>query len=186
MPYFSPEPLELVDLATLLESALGSRELVDAYNRRDVPLRMFPSAGGLQPLDVHVMVSNVRDIERGQYRYNPVDRSLVLLEQGDIRVPLVEAVIQTDWIYYAPVVVVLVGRLDRCYWKYGTRGYRYLNVDTGCAYLALHLVAEAMGLFGNPLAAFDDDRMNELLRLDGRDRFANLLFAVGRRPPRWQ
>ena len=186
MPYFSPQPIQLAELATLLDTAVGSRSLVDAYNRRDVPRRPFPSAGGLQPIDVHVIVRHVVDLESGRYRYNPVGHSLSFLERGDFGVPLVEAAIQTDWLYYAPVVVALVGRLDRCFWKYGTRGYRYLNVDTGCAYFALHLAAEAMGLFGNALAAFDDDRMNELFRLDGHDRFANLLFAVGHRPSRWR
>lgn len=186
MPYFSPRPVTLIELATLLEHAVGTRSVVDAYNRRDLPLRRFPSAGGLQPVDIHVIARDVDGLVPGTYRHNPVAGTLVLREEGDFGVPLVEAAIQTDWLYYAPVVVVLVGRPDRIRWKYGSRGYRYLLVDTGCAYLALHLVAQAMGLFANALAAFDDDRMNALLRLDGRDHVTNLLLAVGHPPARWE
>lgn len=186
MPYFADRALDLVTLSSLLKAAVGTRELVDAYNRRDLPLRRFPSAGGLQPVDVHLIARNVSGLDAGHYRLNPVGESLVLLEEGDFGVPLVEASIQTDWIFYAPATLILVGRLDRCFWKYGTRGYRFLNVDTGCAYMSLHLAAEALGLHGNALAAFDDDRMNRLLRLDGVNSFANLAFAVGHRPARWE
>lgn len=185
MPYFSPEALTLSDLANLLEGALGTRELLSAYNRRDLPLRRFPSAGGLQPLDFQLVVRRVESVEPGIYQYNPVSRSLSLQEAGEFGVPLVEATLQTDWVFYAPVVVAIVGRLDRCHWKYGSRGYRYLNVDCGCAYLNLHLMAESLELFGNAVAAFDDDKTNSLFRLDGIDQFVNLLFAVGHRPSRW-
>lgn len=184
IPYYSTAPMELATLAAILGTALGSRELLPAYNRRDVPSRMFPSAGGLQPVDAYVFANRVDGLEPGIYRYDPVDHALVQFERGDCRRRLVEATVHTDWLFYAPAVIALVGNFARVSWKYGTRGYRFLNVDTGVAAQNLYLATHALGLHGNAVAAFDDDRFNELLRLDGADQFTNLLFAAGGRAAR--
>jgi SagB-type dehydrogenase family enzyme len=182
VPYFGAEDLPLETLGALLRLALGVRELTFAYNRRDVPSRMFPSAGGLQPVDAYVIAHRVAGLSAGVYFYNPISHAVVEQELGDFRAPLVEAAIHTDWLFYAPVVIALVGRLPRVSWKYGTRGYRYLHVDTGVATMNLYLAGQSLDLHGNAVAAFDDDALNELLRLDGSRAFANLLFAAGRRP----
>jgi len=179
VPYYSPEPLSLENLGVLLGAALGSRGMLTAYHRRDVPLRTFPSAGGLQPVDTYVIANRVDGLERGVYHYDPVGHELVLRERGDLRQRVVEAVVSTGWLFHAPVVVSLVGNFPRVGWKYGTRGYRYLHVDTGVAAQNLYLVTQALGLHGNAVAAFDDDAFNALLRIDGVDRFTNLLFAAG-------
>jgi SagB-type dehydrogenase family enzyme len=176
--------MSLESLGALLGSALGSRELLAAYNRRDVPSRMFPSAGGLQPVDAYVIANRVAGLERGVYFYDPVRHELAVHDRGDCRQRVVEAAVHTDWLFHAPVVIALVGNFARVSWKYGTRGYRYLNVDTGVVTQNLYLVAHAMGMAGNAIAAFDDDAFNDLLRLDGADQFTNLLFAAGGRATR--
>lgn len=180
-PYYDPAPLALGTLGGLLATAVGSRRTLQAYNRRDVPSRRFPSAGGLQPVDTYVIANRVAGLERGVYFYNPVRHELRLCERGDVRSRLVDAAVHTDWLFYAPVVLALVGNFRRVHWKYGTRGYRLLQVDTGVAVQNLYLTATALGLSSNAVAAFDDDACNDLLRLDGAWEFTNLLFAVGHR-----
>jgi SagB-type dehydrogenase family enzyme len=182
VPYFGRRPMPIATLGSLLSLALGTRELLSAYSRRDIPSRMFPSAGGLQPIDAYVFVNRVEELPSGVYFYNPVRHELVEHELGDFRTRLVEAAIHTDWLLYAPVVVALVGNLRRVGWKYGSRGYRYMNVDTGVVAMNLYLAGQALGLHGNAVAAFDDDAFNALLRLDGSWELTNLLFAAGERP----
>jgi SagB-type dehydrogenase family enzyme len=183
VPYFGRQDMPLKTLGAMLELALGAREVLGAYNRRDLPSRMFPSAGGLQPIDFYVFANRVTGVAPGIYFYNAVRHELVEHELGDFRTKLVEAAIHTDWLFYAPVVVALVGNFRRVSWKYGSRGYRFLNVDTGVATMNLYLAGQALGLHGNAVAAFDDDAFNALLRLDGHWEFTNLLFAAGLRPP---
>lgn len=182
VPYFHRRPMQIATLGSLLSLALGTRELRSGYGRRDIPWRMFPSAGGLQPLDAYVFVNRVEELASGVYFYNPVRHELVEHELGDFRTRLVEAAIHTGWLLYAPVVVALVGNLRRVCWKYGSRGYRYMNVDTGVATMNLYLAGQALGLHGNAVAAFDDDAFNALLRLDGSWELTNLLFAAGEPP----
>ena len=182
VPYSDSGELPLGDLGTLLYLALGTRELIRAYNRRDVPSRMAPSAGGLQPNDAYLFANRVADLAPGIYFYNPVRHELVEQELGDFRPKLVEAAFHTDWLFYAPAVIALVGNFQRVAWKYGTRGYRYVNVDTGVSVMNLCLAASALDMSGNAVAAFDDDSFNALLRVDGVWEFTNLLFATGRAP----
>lgn len=185
MPYFSPEPLTLKMLTALLETSLGNREMLFAYNRRDVPSRRYPSAGGLQPIDTYVAAHNVEGVPIGIYHYNPVASELMPFELGDPRVRLIDNALQTDWLFHAPVVLIFVTNLDRVLWKYGTRGYRFSHVDTGVATMNVLLTAQALGLFSNPVAAFDDDLYNEMMGLNGRTQFVNLLIAAGHKPARW-
>lgn len=185
MPYYSERPMSAADLSLLLDTALGTREMLFAYNRTDNPSRRFPTAGGLQPIDTYVAAQNVEGVVPGIHRYNPVAHELAPYEVGDVRVRLIEAALQTDWLFHAPIVLIFVVNLDRVLWKYGTRGYRYAHVDTGIATMNVLLTAQAMGMFSNPVAAFDDDLYNEIMGVDGSTRFVNLLVAVGHRPAKW-
>lgn len=181
-PVFSFDPLPLEKLAAALKMTFGSKGLDRAYQRRDIPRRVFPSAGGLQSLDIHVFVNNVAGVERGRYEYDPLDHSLVLAEAGDFRIPVVEASFATNWLMHAQVVMAIVGNYERVAWKYGTRGYRYMAMDAGVTCGQLYLAAASLGLAVNAVAAFQDDATNRLLRVDGRDQFTQLLIALGNKP----
>ncbi|MDO5068133.1 MAG: SagB/ThcOx family dehydrogenase [Propionibacteriaceae bacterium] len=181
-PVFSFDPLSLEHLAAALEMSFASKGLDRAYQRRDIPRRVFPSAGGLQSLDVHVLVNNVAGLERGHYEYDPLDHSLVLTEAGDFRGPVVEASFATNWLMHAQVVIAIVGDYERVAWKYGTRGYRYMAMDAGVVCGQLYLAAASLNLAVNAVAAFQDDATNRLLRLDGRDQFTQLLVTLGNKP----
>lgn len=181
-PVFSFDPLPLGQLAAALEMTFASKGLDRAYQRRDIPRRVFPSAGGLQSLDIHVLVNNVAGLERGHYEYDPLDHSLVLAESGDFRAPVVEASFATNWLMHAQAVIALVGNYERVAWKYGTRGYRYMAMDAGVACGQLYLAAASLNLAVNAVAAFQDDATNRLLRVNGRDQFTQLLITLGNKP----
>jgi SagB-type dehydrogenase family enzyme len=66
-------------------------------------------------------------------------------------------------------------------WRYGERGYRDLHLDAGHACQNLYLASEAVGCGTCAIAAFDDDRMNELLAINGTDQFLIYLATVGKK-----
>lgn len=177
---FGTEPVSAEALAGLLEGAAGIRDHRPGYNVRDFPVRRAPSAGGLAPLDVYVVANNVTGLAQGLYYYRPGTRELAVVDSGIMRGKVTEAGIAAEWLFYAPVVIFLAVNMPRVDWKYGVRAYRYVHVDLGVLTQNLHLVATGLGLAGCPVAAFDDDEANSLLRLDGRDEFVSLLFACGR------
>ena len=69
----------------------------------------------------------------------------------------------------------------RMTWRYGERGYRDLHLDAGHVCQNLYLAAEAVGCGVCAIAAFDDDRMNELLGINGTDQFLIYLATVGKK-----
>jgi SagB-type dehydrogenase family enzyme len=181
-PMFGEAELPLEQLAAVLRTSLGSKGMERGYQRRDIPRRMAPSAGGLQSFDTQVLVSRVEGLLPGRYLYDPLSSTLNLAEPGDFRSPLLESTIESGWIVHAQCVIAITGNFPRVAWKYGTRGYRYMGLDAGVAVGYVYLAAAALGLSVNALAAFADDATNAMLRLDGKDHFTHILISLGVSP----
>lgn len=75
-----------------------------------------------------------------------------------------------------------VAVVERMYWRYVERGYRYLHLDAGHVCQNLALGAEQLGCGICPIAAFDDELFNTTLGLDGRNLFVIYLASVGKKP----
>ncbi len=69
----------------------------------------------------------------------------------------------------------------RTKWRYSQRAYRYIHLDAGHVCQNLYLVAEAIGCGVCAIAAFDDDQVNAILELEGKDMFAIYLASLGKR-----
>ncbi len=66
-------------------------------------------------------------------------------------------------------------------WRYGERGYGYLHLGAGPACQNLYLGAGSVDCGVCAIGAFSDDDMNELLGLDGEERFLIYVAAVGKK-----
>ena len=179
---YGPGPLGLGALSTLLHHSYGVKKFQRAYNTRRFPFRFAPSAGGLQPVDLYVVANEVEDLGRGLYYYDPVEASLKVLDEGNMRRRLTRCSIAQDWLAYAHAVFVMVCNMDRVLWKYGRRGYRFAHVDAGVLAQNLYLVGTGLGLTTCAVAAFFDDAVHDLVGIDGHREFAVLMFAVGNKP----
>src|SRR5690606_28909750 len=73
---FSAEPLTLEHLSTLLHHGAGTTGTVSGYGYRRLPLRTFPSAGGLQSPELYVSVQAVSGVPPAIYHYHPLDHAL--------------------------------------------------------------------------------------------------------------
>ena len=77
---------------------------------------------------------------------------------------------------------IWVAVVERMFWRYVERGYRYLHLDAGHVCQNLALGAEQIGSGICPIAAFDDVKLNSALGLDGEDMFVTYLATVGKKP----
>lgn len=179
---FSKGPVTLKELSTVLYYGWGVRDRMIAYNVRGFPTRFAPSMGGLQSVEVYFTVNAVNGLEQGLYHYSPGDHSLHFLNRGNFRRIVVRSTLFQDWVDAASVVFFLTCDMNKVYWKYGRRAYRFVHVDLGVTAHNLHLVANASRLRTCMMAAFVEDSIHELLEIDGRDEFAGLLMAMGRKP----
>lgn len=177
---FQRSVLSYKTLSALLDYSCGVRGTLSAYNRRDIPLRNFPTAGGLQCTELYLAVNEVEDIPQGLYHYNPMQSSLEQIEKGNFRWRVVNCCPTHEWMAEAGVVIFIAPDLSRLTWKYGSQtSYRLAHLETGVVCQNLHLVATALELGSCLVFGFNDAQTDALLGLDGRREFTTLLFAVG-------
>ena len=67
----------------------------------------------------------------------------------------------------ASACILLVGVLPRIKFKYGERGYRFALLEAGHISQNILLAAESESIGAFSIGGFLDDKLNDMLRLDG-------------------
>ena len=177
---FKRSALSLGKLSALLGQSCGVRATISAYNRRDVTLRNFPTAGGLQCTEFYLVVNEVEDIPQGLYHYISTQNCLELIERGNFRWRTANCCPSHEWLAEASIVIFIAPDISRLIWKYGAyKSYRLAHLETGIVSQNLHLVATALELGSCMIFGFDDEITDSLLRLDGCREFTTLVVAFG-------
>jgi len=173
---YAAAPLTMEELGALLWSVQGVVEAGRGYT-----FRTAPSAGARHPLDTYIMLNRVEGLAAGLYRYSPGGHRLVRLsDDASIAGRLAAACLGQEILRTAAVSFVWTAAIERGRWKYQQRAYRYIYLDAGHACQNLYLACEALGLGCCAVAAFDDDEVDRILGLDGREEFTIYLATVGR------
>lgn len=178
---YSGKPISLVQLSTLLAYACGTTGFVPAYHYNRLPLRTFPSHGGLQSSEIYLCVQSVQNVPVGICHYNALDHALEMINQGDYREQLRTVAFDERFFETASVVFLIAGYYERLKWKYGERSYRFICIDSGLVCQNIYLVAEALGLGACAVSGFAQDGVEELFGIDGKNEIAMLLVSVGMR-----
>ena len=162
--YFTPQPISKWQLSQILWAAQGTS---DASGNRTAP-----SAGATYPLEIFAVcgANCIEQIGEGIYHYHTDSHSLTLHRQGDTRLELARAALSQEYIYEAPVDIVICAVYERTLRRYGTRGERYVHIEVGHAGQNIYLQATALGLGTVAIGAFSDEPVREVLRLDKQYR----------------
>jgi len=158
---FTPQIISQSQLSQLLWATQGISD--PAWERRTIP-----SAGATYPLEVFVVCGDncVEQIDGGIYHYEVESHSLTLLHKGDVRLELSRAALSQDFIYEAPLNIVVCAIYERTARIYGARGERYVHIEVGHAGQNIYLQATALGLGTVAVGAFHDERVREVLKLE--------------------
>ncbi|MHA2049822.1 MAG: SagB/ThcOx family dehydrogenase [Promethearchaeota archaeon] len=173
---FNNEPISQSQLSQLLYGMSGLTRIFPQFEFRTVP-----SAGGLYPIEIYLIINNVENIERGIYHYNVKVHGLELIKEGDIRGEIAKACLDQRIAYKSAVSFVWTAVIERSKWKYLQRCYRYLYLDAGHIGQNFYLVAEALDLGACTIGAIYDDELNKLLGIDGNSETAIYVGIVGKR-----
>ncbi|GAP13399.1 protein containg SagB-type dehydrogenase domain [Longilinea arvoryzae] len=178
---YSPQPLSLEELSYLLWVTQGVRRITT----RPSTARNVPSAGARHAFETYVLINRVDGLEPGLYRYIATQHALLLADGSlDINVRLTEACAHQEHVGNSAVTFFWVAVLERMYWRYGERGYRYLFLDAGHVCQNLYLAAEAIDSGVCAIGAYDDDALNAALGVDGENQFTVYAATLGKRAPR--
>jgi len=127
-----------------------------------------PSAGATYPLEIFIACGSncIEGIDAGIYHYDIDSHSLTLHYEGDVRLALARAALDQEFIYEAPVDIIICALFERTGRRYGSRGERYVYMEVGHAGQNIYLQATALGLATVAIGAFHDEQVREVLRLD--------------------
>ncbi|MEM0448345.1 MAG: SagB/ThcOx family dehydrogenase [Methanomassiliicoccales archaeon] len=176
---YSSEPLLLDELSFLLWATQGVREI-----KRGQVYRTVPSAGNRHALETYIASTNVYGLKKGVYRYLPLDHKLVMeFEEERIGEKLARAMLGQRYPMNAAATFIWATVPQRMEWRYGEVSHKVIALDAGHVCQNLYLACESLGLGTVAVAAYDQEAMDELLRLDGMEEFVIYLAPVGRVHP---
>lgn len=172
---YKNSPVDLEELAYLLWATQGVKKVIGS-----VSLRAVPSAGARHPFETYLFVFHVTGLRKGLYRYLPLENALLLKKEGDFRNLIVEACLGQHFVGEAAVVFVWTAVPYRTVWRYGSASYKLILLDAGHVCQNLYLACESIGCGTCAVAAYDQEKMDELVGVDGESELVVYLAPVGK------
>jgi SagB-type dehydrogenase family enzyme len=175
---FTEESLTLEEFSFLLWATQGVRMVDD---NRVWTKRVVPSGGARQSFETYLLVSRVEGIDRGIYRYLPIEHKLVLVSNN---LPDADDLMEKAWfqkfIGKSAVVFVWAAVPYRVEWRYSIISYKDILIEAGHICQNLYLACEAIGAGTCAIAAYDQKTLDELLQIDGENEITVYLSPVGK------
>ena len=175
---YGDQDLTLNELAYLLWITQGVKKI----SSRPSTARNVPSAGARHAFETVLLVNRVEGLKPGLYRYMAIENQLIRLKTDEqINALVTSSCFDQSQVAFSAVTFIWVAVVERMFWRYVERGYRYLHLDAGHVCQNLALGAEQLGCGICPIAAFNDDEINSVLGVDGKDQFVIYLASVGKK-----
>ena len=168
---FSPDPLDIAQLAQLLWAAQGV-----THGRG---MRTAPSAGATFPLETYAVAGAVEGLDAGVYRYEPEGHQLQSVIAGDQREAVRRDALAQPMLAQAPITIALAAVYGRTGARYKGRAEMYVHVEAGHAAQSVCLMAVALGLGACCVGAFSDDAIHAAVGMRPDERPVYLI-PVGR------
>ncbi|MFO8043655.1 MAG: SagB/ThcOx family dehydrogenase [Alkalispirochaeta sp.] len=175
---FSDAPISLEELSYLLWATQGVHK-----HTAKASFRTVPSGGARHPFETYLFCSRVAGVQPGLYRYLPFDHALCSygpIEQ--METVLDEALLQHH--FGGAVDFVWAAVPYRTEWKYGSESLRLILLDAGHVCGQLYLACEDVGCGTCAVGAYDQDKLDALIGLDGSDEFVVYVAPVGKKSSR--
>lgn len=199
-------PVPEADGSVSLVSCIENRRSVREYTKASVPIeslaqllwaaqgttgsdhkRTTPSAGGLYPLHLRILVRRVLDLDPGIYEYQCVNHSVKLLSDLVADELFQEIGIgDQPWLNEASLVVGIAAKLEDSVKHFesqpppGKRGSRYVYMESGALAQNVHLQCTALGLGCVLVGGFDDFKAKEAFGLSSCMEITALI-CIGQR-----
>ncbi len=174
---FKAIPLKMDELSFLLWATQGIRHITGpgrAY-------RLVPSAGCRHAFETYLAVLSVSGLENGIYRYLPIEHSLIFEHSVE---SLPERLIAgtSNQVFTGKAAVNFIWTVIpyRMEWRYDFAAHKVIAIDAGHVCQNLYLACEAISCGTCAIAAYDQEQMDTLLKVDGVDEFTIYLAPVGK------
>lgn len=174
---YAVAPLVLEELSFLLWATQGIKKRI---NKATVK-RTVPSAGCRHSFETYLRIANVESLPAGVYRYLPLEHALILEHRPEnIAKKLDQATLNQKFISSAPVTFIWTTIPYRMEWRYSLAAHRVILMDAGHVCQNLYLACQAIQAGTCAVAAFDQEKMDALVNVDGEEEFVLYLAPVGK------
>lgn len=151
---FLDKEIEIEKISQLLWVAQG----------KNISKRTVPSAGAIYPLVIYAFLK-----KSGLYLYQ-FKKILLKMEieedpNESFLTQLTQFALSQNFIYEAPLNIIICVDFAKIIRGYGERGKRYALIEVGHCAQNVHLEAVALGLGSVPIGAFRDKKISQLLKL---------------------
>jgi SagB-type dehydrogenase family enzyme len=175
---YAEQPLSLEELSYLLWCTQGVKQVTN----RPATLRTVPSGGSRHPFETYLLINRVEGLQPGLYRFVAIEHQLVAIDLSEgIAEKITHAARQQPFVGTSAVTFIWVAVAYRSIWRYQERAYRDFFLDAGHVCQNLYLAVEPIDAGCCAIAAYDDDEMNGLLGLDGKEQFTIYMATVGKK-----
>lgn len=154
---FKKDPVNLGQVSQLLWAAQGETG--------SQGLRAAPSAGALYPMEIYLIVENVRGLNPGIYKYDTDEHSVHLRKAGSFLDKLSSVALGQESVKNGALTIVIAGIHTRTRSRYSSRASRYIFMEAGHIAQNIYLQSVAVGLGTVAVGAFEDIKVQDVLDL---------------------
>jgi SagB-type dehydrogenase family enzyme len=175
---FTEKHLTLEELSFLLWSTQGMR---DSNGKSNASKRTVPSAGSRHPFETYLVVNRVTGLTPGIYRYLPLDHKIFFIYSDSVlSVKIGQACRGQDFVGSAAVVFIWTVIPCRAEWRFMMVAPKMIALDAGHLCQNLYLACEAIEAGTCAIGAYNQDKMDSLLKVDGTEEFVIYAAPVGK------
>jgi SagB-type dehydrogenase family enzyme len=176
---YTKEPLTLEELSFLLWATQGISR-ADTHQGRIVrTLRTVPSGGARHPFETYLLVRRVEGLKPGLYRYLPVEHKIYVVRDEDLTEETHVAT-RGQFLRQSAVVFIWTVIPYRTEWRYTFLSPKIIAQDSGHLCQNLYLACEAIGAGTCAIGAYDQDKIDPILGVDGEEELTIYVAPVGK------
>lgn len=186
---YTEQPFTLEELSFLLWATQGiskitphdvSEDLYKALSRSRAVLRTVPSGGARHPFETYLLVNRVTGVEPGLYRYLPLENKLCLLSADPELTRKAHEANYEQYVENSAVTFIWTAVPYRTEWRYGILSPKLIAQDSGHMCQNLYLACEAIGAGTCAVGAYDQEKMDKVLGVDGKEEFTVYVAPAGK------
>jgi len=185
--FYTEDSLSLEELSFLLWATQGIREVSPDGERF---YRNVPSGGNRHSLETYLSIHRVEGVERGLYRYLPIEHKLVpvridpnIAEETHVGLMAQETRVNDERYNFTrecAVAFIWTTTPYRSEWRYAMVAHRMIAIDAGHICQNLYLACGAIGAGVCAIGAIDQAEIDKVLGVDGEDEFVLYAATVGK------
>ena len=175
---YTQDPLSLDELSFLLWATQG----IQKSFRKGLGLRTVPAGGARHPFETYLSVHRVAGLNPGLYRYLPLEHKLCLIYLDDHMAERThDTMFDKRFVRASAVAFIWTTIPYRKEWS-GIlhRTYKGIAIDAGHVCQNLYLASEAIGAGTCAVGGYLQDKLDDLLGVDGEEEFAVYVAPVGK------